>query len=701
MSLVGAKVRLKRTLRTNGGTTFREGVVMRVTNSHNRGLDLQTYCRWGWGHSIFSVSSCDVEVIEKPKKEDQLFEGARKMNVTLTKELCDAIGAKELKKIGVKDESFRWSGVTINLRRFTNKQVTELQNLLKPFAQERKFKAHQALRDVIVWVEAATKGAAGTKCKNVKQFASLIYEYLQAQPGQRLYQKDDVHEVWRAYYVSDVTWVPQRSSGGHITPEHVTMKLLYMELGSMESESEVFYFADVRGQTVADTLTHAGYIVETPELRATYLAQTEKYRAIHDKVGKQFVARGVGTTNLDGNDRDDDSWSRWSVKALSMVRSGEPSRVVIDIPQEEEKKERRSHSEHVDGFFWKPKSYLFSDHPSNSDSDVDPEDLDPEDIDLEGGEAEVDAEVPIFHSIPCFDLRRHMRLRVHVDNLTEYVYDEKLGEKLILPVEQRALIEMLVQHQGGFKDIIGGKGGGAVILSAGPPGVGKTLTAEVYGEVEKRALYSVQCSQLGTDEDELEEALMKSFARAQRWNAILLLDEADVYVAARGSDLQQNAIVGVFLRVLEYYQGVLFMTTNRADLVDDAIASRCIARLEYQIPTATDQARIWRVLADVAGMKIDDATIQAIVARHPHLSGRDIKQLLKLTGLVLKALQRDYVSLEVVDFVLKFKPSAARPDQQHVAPTLFELQAKAPSPQTLAAPPQGGGSPGVWVPPSK
>src|SRR4029077_12394612 len=175
--------------------------------------------------------------------------------------------------------------------------------------------------------------------------------------------------------------------------------------------------------------------------------------------------------------------------------------------------------------------------------DEDSEDIKPGD---EDDEPLPPPDVPLFPVVPVFDLRRHMRLRVHISNLTEYVYDTSLSNKLVLPQDQRSLVDMLVSHKGGFSDVIKGKGGGAIILCAGIPGTGKTLTSEVYAEAEQRPLYSVQCSQLGTKPDDLETELLKVFVRAQRWNAILLLDEADVYVSKRGSDLMQNAIVGVF-----------------------------------------------------------------------------------------------------------------------------------------------------------
>src|SRR3546814_2642760 len=53
------------------------------------------------------------------------------------------------------------------------------------------------------------------------------------------------------------------------------------------------------------------------------------------------------------------------------------------------------------------------------------------------------------------------------------------------------------------------------------------------------------------------------------------LDEADVYIRCRDNDLEHNAIVAEFLRTLEYFNGLLFMTTNRINDVDDAILSRC------------------------------------------------------------------------------------------------------------------------------
>lgn len=86
---------------------------------------------------------------------------------------------------------------------------------------------------------------------------------------------------------------------------------------------------------------------------------------------------------------------------------------------------------------------------------------------------------------------------------------------------------------------------------------------------------------------------------AASWGAILLLDEADVYLEKRSSasmDLERNAMTGIFLRNLEYYTGVLFLTTNRIVAFDDAFCSRVSMFFYYGQHQAQERRRIWRNL---------------------------------------------------------------------------------------------------------
>ncbi|KAK2599691.1 hypothetical protein N8I77_011424 [Diaporthe amygdali] len=87
---------------------------------------------------------------------------------------------------------------------------------------------------------------------------------------------------------------------------------------------------------------------------------------------------------------------------------------------------------------------------------------------------------------------------------------------------------------------------------------------------------------LGSTAREVEQALDLNFNLANRWGCILLLDEADVFLASRTeTDFERNGLVAVFLRVLEYYAGILFLTTNRVGVIDEAFRSRIHISLYY------------------------------------------------------------------------------------------------------------------------
>ena len=76
---------------------------------------------------------------------------------------------------------------------------------------------------------------------------------------------------------------------------------------------------------------------------------------------------------------------------------------------------------------------------------------------------------------------------------------------------------------------------------------------------------------------------------------MVLLDEADVFLEERGlADLKRNALVSVFLRVLEYNAGILILTSNRVGTFDEAFKSRIHLALHYENLNGPQQRKIWR-----------------------------------------------------------------------------------------------------------
>ncbi|KAF2106644.1 hypothetical protein BDV96DRAFT_328093 [Lophiotrema nucula] len=137
------------------------------------------------------------------------------------------------------------------------------------------------------------------------------------------------------------------------------------------------------------------------------------------------------------------------------------------------------------------------------------------------------------------------------------------------------------QDDFGF-DLVKAKGKGLIFLLHGAPGVGKTSTAECVAALQARPLFPITCGDLGMTPTEVESNLEFNFQLAESWGCVLLLDEADVFLAERSKgDVQRNALVSVFLRALEYYGGILFLTTNRVGTIDEAFRSRIHVNLLY------------------------------------------------------------------------------------------------------------------------
>jgi len=91
----------------------------------------------------------------------------------------------------------------------------------------------------------------------------------------------------------------------------------------------------------------------------------------------------------------------------------------------------------------------------------------------------------------------------------------------------------------------------------------------------------------------LEEQLSIIFRIARHWKAILLLDEADVFVQSRSFVNPHNALVSMFLRTFEYYRGIMILTTNRVKDIDDAIQSRISVALHYEPLGLDTRKTIW------------------------------------------------------------------------------------------------------------
>ena len=239
-----------------------------------------------------------------------------------------------------------------------------------------------------------------------------------------------------------------------------------------------------------------------------------------------------------------------------------------------------------------------------------------------------------------FAFAEKLWLEFTVSGISPIVWNDTAFDSLVLPDSQknivRALVESHVLHSGqNIDDVILGKGQGLVAVLHGPPGTGKTLTAEGTAEYLKRPLYSVSIGELGTSADTLERELKKILDIAHGWGAVLLLDEADVFLETRTvQDIHRNALVSIFLRLLEYFQGILFLTTNRVETFDEAFQSRIHIALRYgELKTAAKKS-VWKLFINkvksVDGVSTElfkESDFDSLARRM--LNGRQIKNMVR------------------------------------------------------------------------
>ncbi|KAI0147041.1 P-loop containing nucleoside triphosphate hydrolase protein [Xylariaceae sp. FL1272] len=235
-----------------------------------------------------------------------------------------------------------------------------------------------------------------------------------------------------------------------------------------------------------------------------------------------------------------------------------------------------------------------------------------------------------------FDLKAKDFCEFRVDQLTNVNFTDEAYRNLVLPNGDKELMwefceAKKITSAATFDDFIVDKGRGFITLMYGPPGCGKTLTAEAIAHKLRVPLYMMGAGDLGTQASAITASLSRALWLCSRWNGILLLDEADVYLAARRrTTLQQNELVSLFLRELEYYPGIMILTTNRIETIDTAFQSRVDLFLPYSNLSKEARRQVWDSFIDRAGRDMFDVTDEGLDRLSDFaLNGREIKNLVK------------------------------------------------------------------------
>lgn len=200
----------------------------------------------------------------------------------------------------------------------------------------------------------------------------------------------------------------------------------------------------------------------------------------------------------------------------------------------------------------------------------------------------------------------------------------------------------------------------AKMIFYGPAGVGKTITALALAKSLKRQILNFDCSKIlsmyvGESEKNVRNIFesYKEIVQKSKSEPILLLDEADQFLSARGgigsgADKMHNQMQNIFLEQIEKFNGILIATTNLLENLDSAFSRRFNYKIEFKRPSKELRAKLWEI--HLPKNAIFQTPIETLIDKLSNfdLSGGQIALVVKNTA--YKVATRENLSFSLQDF---------------------------------------------------
>lgn len=209
-------------------------------------------------------------------------------------------------------------------------------------------------------------------------------------------------------------------------------------------------------------------------------------------------------------------------------------------------------------------------------------------------------------------------------------------DQLVLSGAVRRALEMAVAQAQNGQVLMADWGVGELIpyghavtlLFSGPPGTGKTASAEALADrLNLPILVANYAKVQNCFKGQTEKNIVQTFRDASRHEAVLFWDEADAMFYDRDTGQRSWEVrdVNVLLQELETFEGVCVLATNRKVSLDPALERRLSMKLEFQRPDRAMRRRIWEKLLPEEMPLSEDINMDRLAGEE--LTGGEIKNV--------------------------------------------------------------------------
>lgn len=216
-------------------------------------------------------------------------------------------------------------------------------------------------------------------------------------------------------------------------------------------------------------------------------------------------------------------------------------------------------------------------------------------------------------------------------SLENIVLSKKIKKAICETLDNSKLRELLINNWKINADLL--LSSGTSILLSGPPGTGKTVTAEAISNELKKKFLPVNYAHLESKYvGEMNKNIVSIFELAKAKDAVLFFDEADSVLGRRLTSVTQSSDHGVnmsrsvLLTEMEKHAGVVIFSTNLAKNIDEAFRRRIFSYIEFELPGYDERKALWGLYLPSSVPKSVEITLDFCAKHSEGLTGADIQK---------------------------------------------------------------------------